>query len=77
MEGGGGGHQVMWGRVLWRDYKIYSIVNITKYGQIIVFLRPLYKVWNTTALIYARLQDTDTGQREEEEEYASIFLRCS
>ena len=30
LEGGGGGHRVMWGRVLWRDYKRSSIVNVTK-----------------------------------------------
>ena len=39
---------------MWRDYKQASIENVTKYGQSLVFVRPLCRVWNTTALICAR-----------------------
>ena len=30
-----------------------------------MFVRPLCRVWNTTALIGARLWDTEAGQEEE------------
>ena len=33
-----------------------------------MYLWPLYRVWNITALLFARLSDTETGEEEEEEE---------
>ena len=49
----------------WDNSNRYKVANLTKQGYIIVSLWPLCRVWNTTALLCARLRETDTGQEED------------
>ena len=49
----------------WDDSNGYKASNLTKYRHILVSLWTLYMVWNITALFYARLWYTETGQEEE------------
>ena len=51
------------------------IVEVTQYGQSIVSLRYLRRVWNTTVLLCARLWDTDTGREEEDTPHTDLFLQ--
>ena len=46
----------------------YIIVHVNKWGHSLVSLRPLCRVWNTTALLCARLWDMVSGNEEEEED---------
>ena len=47
---------------IWDNSNGYKVANLTKYGQSLVSLCPLYRVWNTTAILCARLWYTKTVQ---------------
>ena len=49
-----------------------NVVGNTYGPKIVQVTRPLCRVWNTTALIYARLWDTENGREEEEEREGKI-----
>ena len=47
------------------------IVPVTKYGQNIVFLWPMFGEWNITTPLSAGYGATETGQRDREREKLS------
>ena len=53
---------------IWGNSNRYKVAHLTKYGQSLVSLWPLYRFLNTTALLFTRHQDTETGQEEEKED---------
>ena len=58
-NGGGGGEVRLPGR---GTNKEYNVADLTNKGQSILSLCTIYRVWNTTALLYAHHQYTETGQ---------------
>ena len=50
----------------WGNSNGYKAAQLIRYGQSLVSLWPLCRVWNTTDLLCARHKDTETGREEEE-----------
>ena len=72
--GGGSGRLIQEGMGIkteklwkWDNSKSYKVAKLTKKGQILLYLWPLFRVCNTTTLLCARFQEKYTGQEEEED----------
>ena len=49
----------------WDNINRYKLSNLTKLVHSLVSICPIYGLWDSTALLFARLQDTETGKEEE------------